>query len=425
MSTIIFNIVIIIAIILVAAYIVFLLGCLLFPSKKGDNKEKEEDYKEDIKNLERRQKAIYNRLLELDKKKEEKEAIKTEPKEEIIPEPENVEEEQVVEEVKEEPEEEKVEEKVEETVEEALEEVKEEVVEESEEEDAEEAVSVENERVENKKKLPTRRRSFALKLSSSTEATKRYFSQITNRLRLYGLTARIGKSKVMFRLNKEVYARMIFKGKRIILCLPLNPKSEKFDPAVYKQLDYSDKKGFEDIAFAIKVTNKKSVELIFGLIDEVAKKFDFIENPKFKEIDYVEKYPDIYTDFEKKGYGYLLKTEVLKQDVEVYDDAFADKIIIEQKSEDKEPKRFIKAEVSIQEFNNRYTDTSIPVDLERLKASDLIAKNANYLIVKASSRIDQPFTVCAHEFEPDAVKMICMAGGKAVKIEFSPNEEGK
>ena len=390
MSTIIFNIVVIIAIILVSAYIVFVLSCLLFPADK--TKEEKKDYDKEIKKLELRQRAIYNRLLQMNEE---------EPKEE------KVEEEKV---------EETVEEKIEETVEETVE-----PVQEVEEESEEEVI----EGTEPKAKMPARRRSFALKLASSTEATKKYFSQITNRLRFYGLTARVGKSKVMFRLNKEVYARMIFKGKRIVVCLPLNPKSDKFDPAIYKQLDFSEKKGFEELAFAIKITNKKSVELILGLVDEVAKKFDLVENPKYKEIDYVEKYPDIYSDFEKKGYGYLLKSEVLKEDVEVYDDAFAEKIIIEEVIEDKEPKRFIKAEVSIQEFNNRYTDTSVPVDLERLKASDLIAKNANYLIVKASSRIDQPFTVYAHEFEPDAVKMICMAGGKAVKIVFSSNKEDK
>lgn len=417
MPTIILNIVVILAIILVAGYIMFVLGCLLFKSKKEEPEEK--DYTDEIKKLELRQRAIYNKLLKLDEEKKQEEVVEQPVKEEVVEEPVV---ETPVEEVKEEVVEEPV---VEEPVEEVVEEKVEEVVAAPVEEDTDEEEDEPAEFTGNQKKLPSRRRSFALKLSSSTEATKRYFSQITNRLRFYGLTARIGKSKVMFRLNKEVYARMVFKGKRIVVCLPLNPKSDKFDPAVYKQLDFSDKKGFEELGFAIKVTNKKSVDLILGLVDEVAKKFDLVENPKYKEVDYVEKYPDVYSDFEKKGYGYLLKTEVLKTDVEVYDDAFAEKIIIEQKVEDKEPKRFIKAEISIQDFNTRYTDTSIPVDLDRLKASDLIAKNANYLVIKASERIDEPFTVCAHEFEADAVKMICMAGGKAVKLTFTPNEEGK
>ena len=82
----------------------------------------------------------------------------------------------------------------------------------------------------------------------------------------------------------------------------------------------------------------------------------------------------------------------------------------------------IKAEIRIEEFNNRYTDTTIPVNLERLKASDLIGKNVNYLIIKASSRIDKPFVVIANEFEPDAVKMICMVGGKAIKTTYSEVE---
>jgi len=271
---------------------------------------------------------------------------------------------------------------------------------------------------EPKKKLPTRRRTFALKLSSSSESTKRHFSMITNKLREYGLTARIGKSKVMFRANKEVYARMIFKGKRIILCLPLDPKSKKFDPTLYKQIDYSTKKGFENIAFGIKITNKKVVEQVFELIEIAMKKLNFEVNPKIKEIDYVEKYTDIYNDFEKKGYGYLIRQEVSRDEVAIYDDEFADKIIVEQVAEDPKPKKTIKTEISISEFANRYTDTDLPVDIDRLKSSELAVKNANYLIVKASARIDKPFTVIANEFEPDAVKMICIAGGTAVKITY-------
>lgn len=398
MSTIIFNVVVIMAIILVGGYIVFILASLVFPANKKDKEveESKKDYNSEIKELEERQKELYNKLIALQECKEE-------------------EKEESAEEVKEEP--------VEETVkEEPIKE--EEPAEEVEEIEEEEAVETPILEVEGDgKKLPSRRRSFALKLSSSTENTKKYFSDVTNRLRLYGLTARVGKSKVMFRANKEVYAKMIFKGKRIILCLPLNPKSDKFDPEVYKQIDMSEKKGFEELAFGIKLTNKKVIEQAYGLIDEVAKKFDLVENPKFKEIDYVEKYPDIYTDFEKKGYGYLLKTEVLREEVEKYDDAFADKIIIEEKVEGEAPKRFIKAEISISDFNNRYTDVDVAVDMDRLKGSDLIAKNVNYLIVKTSSRIDKPFTVYAHEFEPDAVKMICMAGGKAVKLVYNENND--
>ena len=397
MSTIIFNIVVIMAIIFVGGYITFILVSLLFPGKKEDGEEDSKDYDTDIKLLEARQKDLYNRLLALGECKEEL-------KEEVLEDAEEENKEEVV------AEEEIKEEEVPAPVQE---------VEEAEEEEGDKFVQGTAEEEPQRKKMPSRRRSFGLKLASSTETTKRYFSEITNRLRLYGLTARIGKSKVMFRSNKEVYAKMIFKGKRIILCLPLNPKSDKFDPEVYKQLDLSEKKGFEELAFGLKLTNKKVVDQAFELIDEVAKKFDLVENPKFKEIDYVEKYPDIYSDFEKKGYGYLLKTEVSKEEAQAYDDAFAEKILLEQKVEGPAPKRLVRAEITLQEFNNRYTDTSVPVDLDRLKTSDLVQKNSNYLIVKASARIDKPFVVYAHEFEADAVKMICMAGGKAVKLVYS------
>lgn len=416
MSTIIFNIVIILCIIIAGGYILFVLGSLIFANRENKEEKKEDvDVDCEIKILEARQRVIYNRLLELEReelKKQEAVLEKTEEveeKQEIIEEPntENVD----------------LEEETLSVDEEQVEETEKEVIEETESIDEDQSVEVEGAPVvENKKKIPSKRRSFALKLSSSTQSTKKYFSEVTNKLRQFGLTARIGKSKVMFRANKEVYAKMVFKGKRIVLCLPLDPNDPKYDIAVYKQIDYSNKKGFETLPFGIKLLNKKMMDLVDGLIQEVIAKFNFEENPKFKPIDYVEKYPDIYTEFEKNGYGYLLKTEVLKEDVEKYDDRFAEKIILEQKLEDKQPKRLIKAEIRIEEFNNRYTDTTIPVNLERLKASDLIGKNVNYLIIKASSRIDKPFVVIANEFEPDAVKMICMVGGKAIKTTYSEVE---
>lgn len=398
MSTIIMNVIIIMAIILVGAYIVFMLSTMVFSGKKEEKKEEKKDVAEEIKILEARQKEIYNKLLEMNEEKEE--PVVEEKKEPVV-------EVRVIQE--------KVEEPVEEVVEEPVEEVVEEPV-------------VEDETASNGgvlvdvKKVPSKRRSFALKLSSSTEATKRYFSEITNRLRYYGLTARMGKSKVMFRANKEVYARMFFKGKRIVIALPLNPADEKYDSKIYKQIDLSKKKGFEELAFGIRLANKKSLDLINGLIDEVVEKFGFVPNDKYKEVNYVEKYPDVYSYFEKLGYGYLIRTEVLKEDVDKLADEFADKIIIEKELEDKKPLRFIKSEISIQEFNNRYTDIDVPVDMDRLKASDLIAKNSNYLIVKASTRIDKPFRVFAHEFEPDAVKMIFMAGGEAIKLTYKDED---
>ena len=409
MSTIIMNVVIIMAIILVGACIVFMLAALVFSKKK---KEEKKDYKEEIEELEARQKEIYNRLLEAEQTKQEEVKPVEIPVEEVKEAPvvEEKKEELVVEEKKEEP-----------VVEPVIEEIKEmPVIEESviEEQAVEEIPVVEEE----KKKLPSKRRSFALKLASSTDATKKYFSEVTNKLRYYGLTARIGKSKVMFRSNKEVYARMFFKGKRIVLALPLDPKDERYDINTYKQIDLSEKKGFENLAFGIRIANRKNVDLILNLIEQVAARNDFKPNEKYKEIDYVEKYPDIYSYFEKLGYGYLVRQEIRRDDVENLANEFADKIIIEKKLEDVKPSRFCKSEVSIQEFNNRYTDVETPVDMDRLKSSELIAKNCNYLIVKASSRIDKPFKVYAHEFEPDAVKMIFMAGGEAIKLVYKDEE---
>mgnify|MGYP005760020009 FL=1 len=56
------------------------------------------------------------------------------------------------------------------------------------------------------------------------------------------------------------------------------------------------------------------------------------------------------------------------------------------------------------------------VTLEVLKAKGLVPKKASSLKVLARGFIDKPLLVEAHDFSLDAVKMLLLTGGKAIRI---------
>lgn len=424
MGTITLSLIIIFAIMLVGGFIVYLVASFCFPAKKEQKvvkiveKTEKEKIEESINVLEERKEDIVKKLIE-----------QKEPEVEEIAEENNVEEVSAVEE--------KIE--AEEVIEEPVAET-EKVVEEAPASTLIETPVVEetSEVVVNKKssgkqygivdempekKNPRRGRFFDIKLASSPENIKKLFSEIINKFRSYGVSPRFGKMKVTLKVEKDIIGRLFFKAKQLILCLPLDPRSEKYNAEVYKQIDLSDKKGYEEVPFGMKISTKKSARFAMGLIDEVAKNYNLTEKENFSPIDYVEKYPNIYSNFEQLGYGWMLKEEVVREEADIWPDSFAEKIILIQPLHEKMPKRVIREDVRIEEFNNRYTDTKERVDIVRLKESGIVSDEANYLVVKASARINKPFSVYAHEFEPDAVKMICMAGGQAYKLVFDPDTE--
>ena len=57
------------------------------------------------------------------------------------------------------------------------------------------------------------------------------------------------------------------------------------------------------------------------------------------------------------------------------------------------------------------------VNLESLKARNLLPKKCNYFKVLARGTLDKKLTFEANDFSKDAIKMILVTGGKVVKIE--------
>ena len=65
------------------------------------------------------------------------------------------------------------------------------------------------------------------------------------------------------------------------------------------------------------------------------------------------------------------------------------------------------------------------VDINRLKEKTLVASDAGYLKVLARGSIDKPLSVYADDFSLQAVKMIALTGGEAIRARTVEREEKK
>lgn len=258
------------------------------------------------------------------------------------------------------------------------------------------------------KRIPARK-FFELRLRTNKEKVKEFYSAIHNEYRSYGIRGRMGKRRENYKKKGVLYGRLTFRGRTLRLHLPLDPKA--FDESVYKQQDFSEKKGFEMIPFTLRLRTNRSVKQAQELIREIMEKNEITLRPRFKPTDYVPLFPDEYTDFERKGYGYLLRVSETLEEVETWDDRFAAKANNIEVLEDKKPQRLIKAVYSLDELAASFAAGST-IDLSVLKEREMAPQNANYFAVTEGEYLDKPLFIVANEIAPNVTKMVCVTGGQ-------------
>ena len=263
------------------------------------------------------------------------------------------------------------------------------------------------------KRIPARK-TFELRLRTNKEKVKEFYSIIHNEYHSYGIRGRMGKRRENFKKKGVLYGRLTFRGRTLRLHLPLDPKA--FDEEVYKQQDYSERRGFELIPFTLRLRTRRSVKQAQELIREIMEKNELTLRPRFKPTDYVPLFPDEYTDFERKGYGYLLRVSEVIEEVETWDNRFADKAKNVEIIEEEKPQRFIKAVYSLNDLAATFAAGST-IDLSVLKERDMAPQNANYFVVTEGEYLDKPLFITANEIDPNVTKMVCVTGGQTtVKV---------
>ena len=279
-------------------------------------------------------------------------------------------------------------------------------------------------------------KSFTAKLIQSDEGTKDYYSQIKNELLSYnGVKSRISWKWETFRKGRKALAKMRLRGKTLSLTLALNPAN--YADSKYAVEDISDVKSFVETPCLYRIKNDRRLKYSKDLIADVMRENALEVNPKAENQDYVVQYPYDTTEslIERKLIKELTDEEAQsgtqfkpRQSVTVQeaDDLMEDEVAVTyvKKAETPAPKpkqsgkgsdRTKCGIVNIDTLS-RYFENGETVTLEEMiKRIPEINKKTTYIKVLARGTLDKRLTIYADSYSLQAVKMIVLTGGTAIK----------
>ena len=284
-------------------------------------------------------------------------------------------------------------------------------------------------------------KSFLAKLILSSENVKSYYAEIANTLLKYKkVRNRISWANSSFFAGRQTVAKFALRGKTMYLYFALEP-AEFFENRFIT--DASDVKRYEKVPVRIKVRSKRGVGLAKKLIGFLTEKFALVERTDASPSVSAEDYP--YDTLKN-----LLKRKLIRLKTSdgriIYDDepvewesitrresVRAEEVAVlltDEKAEAamEEEMEFVYARpkgiINVDTLSRNFLPNET-VTVEALKAKNLIGKSVNYVKVLARGVLDKPLTVKMPDFSLDAIKMIILTGGKAVKIKKAKNSSSE
>lgn len=275
-------------------------------------------------------------------------------------------------------------------------------------------------------------KSFTAKLIQSSEQTKGYYTKLKNELLSYKkVKSKVSWSYDSFNTTGEQKAKLAIRGRSLLLYLALNP--DEFDGSKYLYEDKSDIKRYEEVPMRVRVKSEKSFRYALELIDLVMKdikKYDTIQNT-----DYSMPY---------QSTGELIKAGLIKvisdEDIDgaelvpasfgekIKDSIYsfeADRLLTDESAEllvryinrPKSGQMFINIKeyvVNTDTISEYFEDGDI-VNVSKLIAKGLVPKRAQRIRVLDRGALDKSLKVVADSYSLEAIKMIVIMGGKAIK----------
>ncbi len=284
-------------------------------------------------------------------------------------------------------------------------------------------------------------KSFLAKLIRSTDEVKSYYAEIANVLLKYKkVRNRISWANSSFFAGRQTVAKFALRGKTMYLYFALEPAEFSENRFI---TDASDVKRYEKVPVRIKVRSKRGVGLAKKLIGFLTEKFALVERTDASPSVSAEDYP--YDTLKN-----LLKRKLIRLKTSdgriIYDDEpvewesitrresvraeEAAVLLTDEKAEAamEEEMEFVYARpkgiINVDTLSRNFLPNET-VTVEALKAKNLIGKSVNYVKVLARGVLDKPLTVKMPDFSLDAIKMIILTGGKAVKIKKAKNSSSE
>ncbi len=275
-------------------------------------------------------------------------------------------------------------------------------------------------------------KSFLAKLIQSDDEVKATYSKIKNELLSYkGVKSRLSWRWETFRAGRAIVARLRIRGKSLSLALPLNPAD--YEDSKYIVEDFSAVKSFADTPCIYRIKNERRSNYSADLIARVAEEKG-LERQEVAQTDYAALYPYESTQklLEKKLIRELTDEEasagvsfaprksvtVAEADTLIGDEEAQTLVIAATESEDRAYKgKGGKTEIiNIDTLSKYFADGETVTLGEIKKRIKEIGPRTSAIKVLARGTLDKKLIVYADAFSLQAVKMIVVTGGKAIRL---------
>ena len=293
-------------------------------------------------------------------------------------------------------------------------------------------------------------RSFSAKLIQSEDRVKRYYSELKNCILEYKkVVPRVSWRHESFRYGRPSVAKFVIRGKTLCLCLALNPAD--YAESKYIVDDMSRYAKFAGTPLLYRIKNDRRCRYAKELI---ARLFDGAERAEREEEDFslipyeetqalVEKglirivsYEELAIPEQSEGEPEKLVEEEFEDDDDFEGEDFEDEDEDELEevsasdvsslmADDRAKLRVQQGEgysdrtrsgvVNIDTLG-RFFEEGEKVTLEEIKKRvPYVPKNITYIKVLARGTLSKPLVVVADDFSLEAVKMIVLTGGRAIR----------
>lgn len=288
-------------------------------------------------------------------------------------------------------------------------------------------------------------RSFEAKLIQSDDTVKRYYSELKNCLLSYKkVTSRISWRHESFRKGRPAAAKFVIRGKTLCLCLALDP--ENYEESKYIVDDMSRYAKFAGTPLMYRIKNERRLRYAKELI---AFLFEGTEPSGHEDEDFAAiPYEDTQSLVERGlikivSYREVAIEEKTENEEEEFedDDDFAGEDFDDDDDDELDEINASdvgsymaddRAKLRVQEGNevsDRTKSGIVNVDTlgkffnegEKVTVAEIkrrvsyFPKNVTYIKVLARGKLDKPLIVVADDFSLEAVKMIVLTGGRAIR----------
>lgn len=287
-------------------------------------------------------------------------------------------------------------------------------------------------------------RSFEAKLIQSDDTVKRYYSELKNCLLSYKkVTSRISWRHESFRKGRPAAAKFVIRGKTLCLCLALDP--ENYEESKYIVDDMSRYARFAGTPLMYRIKNERRLRYAKELI---AFLFEGTEPSGHEDEDFAAiPYEDTQSLVERGLIKIVSYREVAIEEKTENEEEFEDDDDFAGEDFDDDDDDELdeinasdvgsymaddRAKLRVQEGNevsDRTKSGIVNVDTlgkffnegEKVTVAEIkrrvsyFPKNVTYIKVLARGKLDKPLIVVADDFSLEAVKMIVLTGGRAIR----------